>query len=154
MVIDQRIVQSIDMAPTILEIAGIEKPAAMQGESLMPLIRDGEAPWREYALSETPFTDMKALTKGKWKYIYSLGTKPLAPVRRVTLSQGGHLYNLEEDPGELRDVYSENREIAGDLHAILLHLLPEAERNRLTKNQEIELHTHVKEQLKSLGYLQ
>jgi arylsulfatase A-like enzyme len=153
-VIDDRLVQSIDMAPTILEIAGIEKPAGMQGESLMPLIRNSEASWREYALSETPFTDMKALTKGKWKYIYSLGTRPLAPVHRITQAQGGRLYNLEEDPGELRDVYSENPELARDLHAILLGLLPEAERNRLGENQEIEMHTHVKEQLKSLGYLQ
>jgi arylsulfatase A-like enzyme len=120
----------------------------------MPLIRNSEASWREYALSETPFTDMKALTKGKWKYIYALGSRPLAPVHRITQAQGGRLYNLEEDPGELRDVYSENPELARDLHAILLGLLPEAERNRLGENQEIEMHTHVKEQLKSLGYLQ
>ena len=31
-----------------LEIAGIEKPGAMQGASLMPLIRNSGATWREY----------------------------------------------------------------------------------------------------------
>ncbi len=153
-VIDGRIVQSLDVVPTILDIAGIERPETMQGESLMPLIRDGEAAFREYALSETPFTDMKAVTRGKWKYIYSLGTKTLAPVERINQSRGARLYNLDEDPGELRDVSSENPEIARDLHSLLLRLLPEAERTRLVENQEIEMHEAVKEQLKSLGYLQ
>ncbi len=152
--VDRRIVQSIDMVPTLLEIAGIDQPETMEGESLMPLIRNEEASWREYALSETPFTDMKAVTKGRWKYIYCLGTRSLAPVERVPQSRGGRLYDLAQDPGEHHDVHAEHPEIAEDLHNLLVRLLPEAERRRLLAQQEIEMHEAVKEQLKSLGYLQ
>ncbi|MCP4503583.1 MAG: sulfatase-like hydrolase/transferase, partial [Deltaproteobacteria bacterium] len=45
---------NIDIAPTLLEIAGVEIPAAMQGRSMLPLLRgekvpDGrEAQWYSY----------------------------------------------------------------------------------------------------------
>ena len=61
---------------------------------------------------------------------------------------------MEEDPGELRDVYSEHPEIAKGLHAILLDALPESERERLSAQKDLEMHPAVREQLKSLGYLQ
>jgi len=37
---------NIDIAPTILELAGIEKPSQMQGESLLPLINNQNTGWR------------------------------------------------------------------------------------------------------------
>jgi arylsulfatase A-like enzyme len=153
-VIEDRIVQSLDVAPTVLDLAGIEKPAYMQGQSLVPLIRGIESDWRPYAISESPFADKKALITGKWKYIYTPGTRPLNPVLRVEKAPGRSLHNLEDDPSELRDVYAENPEIGGRLHAILLRLLPEAERARLAAKKDLEVHPDVVEQLKSLGYLQ
>ena len=153
-VIEDRIVQSLDVAPTVLDLAGIEKPADMQGRSLVPLIRGIEPDWRPYAVSESPFADKKALITGKWKYIYTPGTRPLNPVLRVEQAPGRSLHNLEDDPRELRDVSAENPEIGGRLHAILLRLLPEAERARLAAKRDLEVHPDVVEQLKSLGYLQ
>jgi arylsulfatase A-like enzyme len=153
-VIEDRIVQSLDLAPTVLDLAGIEKPADMQGQSLVPLIRGIEPDWQPYAVSESPFADKKALITGKWKYIYTPGTRPLNPVLRVEQAPGRSLHNLEDDPRELRDVYAENPEIGGRLHAILLRLLPEAERARLAEKRDLEVHPDVVEQLKSLGYLE
>jgi arylsulfatase A-like enzyme len=40
-------VLNIDIAPTILDYAGIEKPREMQGESLVPLVKGYKVPWRE-----------------------------------------------------------------------------------------------------------
>jgi arylsulfatase A-like enzyme len=153
-VIEDKIVQSLDVTPTVLDLAGIEKPADMQGQSLVPLIRGIETAWRPYAISESPFADKKALITAKWKYIYTPGTRPLNPVLRVERAPGRSLHNLEEDPRELHDVYGENPEIGGRLHAILLRLLPEAERARLAEQKDLEVHPDVVEQLKSLGYLQ
>jgi arylsulfatase len=48
-----------------------------------------------------------ALRKGAWKYIPPQG------------SRSGELYNLEEDPGETKNLASERREIASDLGALL-----------------------------------
>ena len=48
-----QIVSNLDIAPTILDLAGIEVPASMQGVSLLPFIR-GEVPddWRDQLLIE------------------------------------------------------------------------------------------------------
>ena len=41
-----RLVLNVDLAPTLLELAGVEVPEAMQGRSLVPLLEDREAEWR------------------------------------------------------------------------------------------------------------
>jgi len=46
------LVQSIDVAPTILELAGIPPADSMQGKSLMPLVRRENIAWREAAFGE------------------------------------------------------------------------------------------------------
>jgi hypothetical protein len=40
------------------------------------------------------------------------------------------------------------------LHTILLGLLPEPERARLAAQRDLEVHPDVREQLRSLGYLE
>ena len=153
-VIQGRVLESLDMTPTLLDLAGMAKPAGMQGESLMALIRDRRAARRGYAVSESPFADKKALVTGRWKYIFSPGTRPLPPTLRAETGPARSLYDLEEDARELRDVYAEHPEIAAGLHAILLDSLPLAERERLAARKDLEMHPDVREQLKSLGYLE
>jgi len=153
-VIDGKIVRSLDMTPTVLDLAGIKRHAEMQGESLMPLVLGFQAPRREFAVSESPFADMKAVVTRKWKYIYTSGTRPLKPNLRSAQAPGGRLYDLEDDPDELRDVSSEHPEIVKELHTILLDTLPESERKRLLAQKDLEIHPDVREQLKSLGYIQ
>jgi arylsulfatase A-like enzyme len=51
------IVGNIDLAPTILDVAGIEPPALVNGhpidgDSLVPIIESPAAPWREDTLVE------------------------------------------------------------------------------------------------------
>lgn len=46
------LVSSIDLAPTILQLAGIEKPAAMPGVDLQTIFTNQKAPVRDYVFSE------------------------------------------------------------------------------------------------------
>ena len=46
------LVQSIDIAPTLLDFAGISIPKAMQGKSLLPLMRSEKINWRDAAFGE------------------------------------------------------------------------------------------------------
>ncbi|MDZ8120427.1 sulfatase-like hydrolase/transferase [Pontiella agarivorans] len=46
------LVQSIDVAPTILSIAGVETPETMQGKDMTPLIAGEKTDWRDAAFGE------------------------------------------------------------------------------------------------------
>ncbi|MES2981867.1 MAG: sulfatase [Verrucomicrobiota bacterium] len=54
------LVSSIDLAPTILEIAGVKKPESFQGVSLLPLFKKPEAVVRTASFSEHNWHDYEA----------------------------------------------------------------------------------------------
>lgn len=47
----------IDLAPTLLELAGVTPPAAMEGHSLVPLMNGNDEPTREVSFSSTLHSD-------------------------------------------------------------------------------------------------
>ena len=69
-----QIVSSLDYARTILDYAGIEAPAEMEGHSLRPLVEGKETSWRDdlfleslFTLRDNPFQE--GMRTGRWKYI-------------------------------------------------------------------------------------
>ena len=95
-------VQNIDYAPTFLELAGVAVPDDIQGVSLLPLLR-GEHPagWRRslyYHFYEYPAEHMVKRHYGvrndRWKLIHFYND----------IDQW-ELYDLQEDPHELRNLY-------------------------------------------------
>jgi arylsulfatase A-like enzyme len=52
-------VLNIDLAPTMLSLAGVEVPASMQGRDLSPLLAGKSIPWRDEFFYEHRFTHMK-----------------------------------------------------------------------------------------------
>lgn len=68
-----QITESIDLTPTILDWVGQDIPNAMDGRSLLPLLR-GDVPqdWRQYSFSELDFSKPGAPTL--WEQ--ALGTTP------------------------------------------------------------------------------
>lgn len=62
-------VQTIDLLPTILEMAGVPLPEdyEIDGESLMPVIEDNELPFKKYIFAESGFT--RSVSDGQFKYI-------------------------------------------------------------------------------------
>jgi N-acetylglucosamine-6-sulfatase len=100
---------SIDLAPTILEAAGVRPPAARQhafhGRTLSPLFDQNPAGWREDFLieynSDTVFPrirDMgyRAVRGPSWKYI-----------RYEHLRGMDELYDLRRDPNEVNNLISD-----------------------------------------------
>lgn len=63
-----------DLAPTVLALAGIPAPDAMQGTSLAPLLYGMEVEWRGDFFAEALFDDQnyprsESVRSGEWKYI-------------------------------------------------------------------------------------
>lgn len=97
---------TIDLAPTILELAGAPIGAHIQGRSLVPVLRGNAPDWRqsilvEFYTYENPFPhlmdlDYRALRTPRYKYIHW--------VRHPDLDE---LYDLETDPFEMRNLAHE-----------------------------------------------
>lgn len=69
------LVQSIDVAPTLLDLAGVDAPATMQGHSVTPLVAGEETPWREFAFAENLWSTVfgnpriESVCSERWKYL-------------------------------------------------------------------------------------
>lgn len=92
----EALVSHLDVAPTLLEFAGVELPAVYQGRSLVPIVQ-GESPedWREDLFSEHKFhryPDWHCVRGTRYKYAVYYDEKD-GPYEC--------LYDLERDPTEL-----------------------------------------------------
>ena len=71
------LVSNIDLAPTLLDTAGTKFSNPVDGESLIPLMRDNTAPWREDLLCEInghydPVIGRMVVTE-RYKYVETEG---------------------------------------------------------------------------------
>jgi arylsulfatase A-like enzyme len=89
-------VLNVDVAPTLLELAGLPVPAAMHGRSWVPLLEGGVAPWRDaflYEYYEYPAYHCVRKNRGirtaRWKLIH-FWEQP----------EEWELYDLATDPDE------------------------------------------------------
>lgn len=104
------LILTVDLAPTILSMAGIAAPDIMQGRNLEPLIANPEGDWRDEILIESlttveDKTMSEALRTSQWKYIRYFATpgcpyqeSDLVFSKRKTVFE--QLFDLESDPGE------------------------------------------------------
>ena len=88
---------NVDIAPTILGLAGLDAPAAMQGASLLPLLAGRKPKWRTEFFYEHPFphkTIAKSIALRTQRYKYALYT------------DYGYeeLYDLRNDPLETNNL--------------------------------------------------
>ena len=105
-----RMALTIDLAPTLLDFAGVEVPRTMQGRSLTPLVR-GEAPeWRtdwfyEHLFAHQSIPRSEAVRGERWKYFnYIDMPAPTGADGKALGESWEELYDLEHDPNELVDL--------------------------------------------------
>ena len=103
------IVESIDLAPTMLDVLGLDQPSEwLEGASLQPLLHGQSALWRkDQAVSENTFAfrdcvrlpigapvdrcNMTMVRTQDWKYVHVDGLRPM-------------LFDLVNDPKEFHDL--------------------------------------------------
>ncbi|NEU09339.1 sulfatase [Flavihumibacter sp. R14] len=93
-------IMNVDLAPTFLELAGIKKPAQMQGTSFIEPLKGNAVPWRnrvfyeyywEAAFPQTP--TIFAIRTDRFKYIFNYGIWDI-----------NELYDLQNDPYEMNNL--------------------------------------------------
>ncbi len=114
---------NIDIAPTILDAAGIPIPASMQGRSFRPLLRGDTIAWREDFLYEYfwersfPQTPTVLGVRGdRYKFMVYHG-----------IWDRYELYDLQEDPGERNNLLGPylQRHEGGTLESLIRSTAPE-----------------------------
>lgn len=102
--VSDEMVQNLDFAQTFLEVAGIEAPDDMQGESLIPLLEGDIKGWTRdavyYHYYEYPGAHMV-------KRHYGLVTKDYKLVHFYYDIDEWELYDRNNDPMEMKNVYAD-----------------------------------------------
>lgn len=90
-----RPVDFMSIYPTLCDLAGVPKPAHVEGHNIRPLLADPQAPW-DHAAVTTFHKDNHSIRDETWRYIrYADG--------------GEELYNHNSDPYEWTNLAKESR---------------------------------------------
>jgi arylsulfatase A-like enzyme len=144
-------VELVDLLPTVLELLGLEVPAGVQGQSLVPALR-GEPlqPERPVFFQRRRFDSPNAgaatpvrgekfgVRRGRWKYIEA----PAEATRE--------LYDLAADPDELENLVDRFPEEAAALAA----LLEQWRAQHASAPARADIPPQTVEALRALGYVQ
>jgi arylsulfatase A-like enzyme len=101
----------IDMAPTVMELMGLEPPAGVQGQSLVKEIYGAEEPKKRDVIvmelaEDTHNPHRRAIVQGDYKLIvFDTGWQKL-------------LFNLKDDPGEENDLSKKEPEKLAQMSAL------------------------------------
>ena len=136
------LIESIDLLPTLFELAGLPEPYENQGRSLVPLIAESE---REYKKREAVFSENvipEVITSGKLNFQFQKGIgiknvrhpdAKMVRTRRwkyIYYPEGdAELYDLKNDPHEMHNLadHPEQTEVVYEMKDRLLHWLTTAD---------------------------
>jgi len=146
-------VRTIDVMPTILDALAVQKPSNLEGKSLLGLIqgREEEAPRLAYAealnlldehapdfLPDMQKDNLFCVFDGTWKLIYHKESPA-----------NSELYNLAEDPKELRNLAEQQPEVVARLAADIAR---SGAMKIEIKDPEEPMDPEAREKLNALGY--
>lgn len=133
-------VSSIDILPTLADLAGAGDIGQIDGRSLVPLWQGGGWPERDLLLHlSVPWARHRAMLRDKYKVIGHAAQPPL-------------VFDLEADPDEKHDLYAERME---EFRPWLLQLKDATELKPRYAPEVLEgkMTDEERDELRSLGYL-
>ncbi len=140
-------VRTLDLMPTVFEVAGVEAPETFLGRSILPLAR-GEADGERPAFAEGTLYGADRLCFRKDGFKFLVDMNPKAKVRR-------ELYAVEKDPAEsenlIRNESAVAKEMDADFQVFLKGVL--ASTAKLSRPAPVDLSPQRIEMLRELGYV-
>jgi len=137
-VVDPALVSLIDVAPTILTVAGLPVPGVMEGRSLF--VRPPDIPWSEQRVFSQYGSNLYSIRTPRWKLV----DRPA-----VGRSQ---LFDLRRDPGETRDVAAERPTVVEKLLGELAAWRHARARRHDDEGPAPEISEAARQDLRALGY--
>jgi len=134
-------VRQIDIAPTVLDVAGIDPPEGFQGKPLLPPPPPGAPPSACVAEFLLYGSERKSVRVGRYKLVTDEWRRPFA------------LYDLREDPAERKDVLATQPDRARDLARELVRFVGDESRAP-TPRFSFSGDATLREILAELGYIE
>ena len=94
------LVQNIDIAPTILEAAGLQMPEHMQGQSFTPLFDRQTTPWRDRIFYEYYWE----MDFPQTPTMFGVRTERYKYIRYHGIWDTNEFYDLQNDPNEMQNL--------------------------------------------------
>ncbi len=95
-----QMVMNLDIAPTMLDAAGVTIPKDMQGQSMLPIIKNSNAPWRNQLYYHYYENTVHSVSPH-----FGIKTKRYKLIRFYERVTGWELYDLQQDPHEMKNLY-------------------------------------------------
>ena len=124
------LVEIIDVYPTILAALGIEGSSRCLGRSLLPLLSDPDAPFRDCQLSEIHRAGERRLCLRTRAHKYAARQN----------GDGYMLYDLQDDPGEQHNLIGRNADLERGLRDQLLRRLISSQYSMVGQSQDPLMH--------------
>jgi arylsulfatase A-like enzyme len=138
-VVDPSLVSLVDIAPTLLSLAGLEIPDAMEGRSVFD--RPASEQWQGQRVFAQYGDQLYCVRTPRWKLI------------QRTSNQRVKLFDLHRDPGEQRNLSARRPDLSSALLAELEEWRVRRPQLDLGSRQDVELTEEMVEELRALGYV-
>lgn len=117
-----KVVNLIDIYPTLVDLCGLPKRAGLDGRSFVPLLKNPAAPW-PYASVTTKDPGSYTVNSEAWRFIhYADGTE--------------ELYNLKDDPMEWKNLIKSSDKVSLEAKAELIKFAPQSFHKGLPLNEK------------------
>lgn len=111
----EALVESVDLYPTLCELAGLAVPPGLDGSSIVKVLRDPSATTKQAVLHVYPRNQMIGRAVRTERYRLVEWKRPAAEAPTAVLE----LYDYEADPLESKNLANEQPEVVEHLRAIL-----------------------------------
>ncbi|MBX3233141.1 MAG: sulfatase [Labilithrix sp.] len=110
-------VRTTDIAPTVLELLGLEPHPRMSGRSLVALAKGEVEPDERVVVSEG--RSSRAIMHGKWRLVVREGAAKITIQGDKVKETDAELYDLDADPGERNDLAKKKPDVVAEMKARL-----------------------------------
>lgn len=116
-----------DICPTFLEAAGVPVPPGLHGRSLLPVLRNNAADWRQDFLYEYEWERDFPYTPT----IYGLRTERYSLAQYLGIWDIDELYDIQADPDQMRNLLAGTQMLAHDRMRTVIRLEKQPELRKL-----------------------
>jgi arylsulfatase A-like enzyme len=125
-----QLTSAVDIMPTVLEVLGCDIPDFVEGQSLLSKIDDSAVSGREFTVSSIPFANPGDPVRSVDNFLRMLKTPTVTTITSDNYSllyspeEGqSKLYDLSLDPGQQKDIISDQPDFGKELHQYLVKFM-------------------------------